>query len=71
MVLQALHVETEMKNLNIQVTLLMQKGVETPFLLHRTPLCGNALPHLFALDNINTWLRSHRRASGTQIHTAN
>jgi len=29
MLLQALHVETEMKNLNLQVTLLVPKGVGT------------------------------------------
>jgi len=31
MLLQAQHVETEMKNLNIQVTLLVQNGVGTLF----------------------------------------
>jgi len=31
MLLQALHVETETKNLNLQATLLVQKGVVTPF----------------------------------------
>jgi len=31
MLLQALHVETEMKNLNLQVTLRVQKGVGTRF----------------------------------------
>jgi len=36
MLLQALHVETEMKNLNYQVTLLVQKGVGTPFPPHYT-----------------------------------
>jgi len=35
--IQALQVETEMKNLNIQVTLLVQKGVGTPFPPHHTP----------------------------------
>jgi len=29
-----------------------------------------AFPHLFALDYIKTWLRSHRCASYTQIRTA-
>jgi len=29
-----------------------------------------AFPHLFALDYINTWLRCHRSARDTQIHTA-
>jgi len=28
---------------------------------------GTALPHLFALDYIETWLRSHKRASDMQI----
>jgi len=37
MLLQALHVEIEMKNLNHQVTLLVQKGVRTPFPPHSTP----------------------------------
>jgi len=37
MLLQALHVEIEMKNVNLQVTLLLQKGVGTPFPLHYTP----------------------------------
>jgi len=37
MLLQALQVEIEMKNLNLQVALLMQKGVGTPFSLHYTP----------------------------------
>ena len=36
MLLQALH-EIEMKNVNLQVTLLLQKGVGTPFPLHYTP----------------------------------
>jgi len=30
MLLQVLHAEIEMKNLNLQVTLLVQKGVGTP-----------------------------------------
>jgi len=34
MLLQVLHVEIDMKNLNLQVTLLVQKGVVTPFPLH-------------------------------------
>jgi len=34
MLLQALHVEIEMKNVNLQVTLLVQKGVGTPFPPH-------------------------------------
>jgi len=37
MLLQALRVETEMKNLNFQVTLLVQKGVGTLFPPHYTP----------------------------------
>jgi len=37
MLLQALHVEIEMKNLNLQVTLLVHKGVGTPFPPHCTP----------------------------------
>jgi len=37
LLLQALHVEIEMKNLNLQVTLLVQKGVGTPFQPHYTP----------------------------------
>jgi len=36
MLLQALHVEIEMKNLNLRVTLLVHKGVETPFPPHYT-----------------------------------
>jgi len=36
MLLQALHVEIEMKNPNLQVTLLVQKGVGTPFPTHYT-----------------------------------
>jgi len=41
MLLQALHVEIEMKNLklNHQAALLVQKGVETPFPPHCTPAC--------------------------------
>jgi len=31
MLLQALHAEAEMKNLNLQATSLVQKGVGTPF----------------------------------------
>ena len=31
MLLQALHLEIDMKNLNLQVALLVQKGVGTPF----------------------------------------
>jgi len=38
MLLQALHVEIEMKNLNLQVTFLVQKGVGTPFTRVPTPL---------------------------------
>jgi len=30
MLLQALHVEDEMKSVNLQVTLLVQKGVDVP-----------------------------------------
>jgi len=37
MLLHALHVEIEMKNLNLQVTLLVQKGVGTPFPPQYTP----------------------------------
>jgi len=37
MLLQALHVEIEMNNLNLQVTLLVQKGVGAPFPPHYTP----------------------------------
>jgi len=40
MLLQALHVEIEMKNLNLQVRLLVRKGVGTgsdPFPPHYTP----------------------------------
>jgi len=38
MLLQALHVEIEMKNLNLQVTWLVQKGVGTSFPRVPTPL---------------------------------
>jgi len=38
MLLQALHVEIQMKNLNLQVTLLVQKGVGTSFPRVPTPL---------------------------------
>jgi len=37
MLLRAPHAEIEMKNLNLQVTLLVQKGVRTPFPSHYTP----------------------------------
>jgi len=37
MLLLALHVEIEMKNVNLHVTLLVQKGVGTPFPPHYTP----------------------------------
>jgi len=37
MLLQALHVETEINNLNLLVALLVQKGVRTPFPPHYTP----------------------------------
>ena len=37
MLFQALHVEIKMTNLNLQVTLLVQKGVGTSFPLHYTP----------------------------------
>jgi len=37
MLLQALHVEIQMKNLNLQITLLVQKGVGTPFPPYSTP----------------------------------
>jgi len=37
MLLQALHEEIEMKNLNLQVTLLVQKSVGRPFPPHYTP----------------------------------
>jgi len=37
MLLQALHVEIEMRNLNLQGTLLVQKDVGTPFPSHCTP----------------------------------
>jgi len=36
MLLQALHAAIESKNLNLQVTLLVQKGVGTPFPPHYT-----------------------------------
>jgi len=42
MLLQVLHVEIEKTNLNLQVTLLVQIGVRTPFPCIPTP--------------INTWL---------------
>jgi len=42
MLFQALHVEIEMKNLNLQVTLLVQKGVGTPF-LPTTPLLAGLM----------------------------
>jgi len=38
MLLRALHVEIEMKNLNLQVTLLVQKAVGTSFPRVHTPL---------------------------------
>ena len=38
MLLYALHIEIEMKNLNLQVTLLVQKGVGTSFPSVLTPL---------------------------------
>jgi len=37
MLLQVLLVEIDMKNLNLQVTFLVQKGVGTPFPPHYTP----------------------------------
>jgi len=37
MLLHVEHVETEMKNLNFHVTLLVQKGVGTQFPPHYTP----------------------------------
>jgi len=37
MLLQALHVEIVMKNLNLQVASLVQKGVGTAFPPHYTP----------------------------------
>jgi len=37
MLLRALRVEIEMKNLNLQVTLLVQKAVWTSFPPHYTP----------------------------------
>ena len=40
MLLQALHVETEMKNLNLQVILFVHKGVDcVPFPLHPCAYC--------------------------------
>ena len=42
MLLQALHVKIEMKNQNLQVTLLVQKGVGTRY--HAKNRCGNAVP---------------------------
>jgi len=41
MLLQVLHVEIEMKNRNLLVTLLVQKGVRTPFQPHYTPASGS------------------------------
>jgi len=38
MLLQALHAEIEMKNVNHQVTLLVQKGMGMPFPSHYTPV---------------------------------
>jgi len=38
MLFQALHVEIEMKNLNLQVTLVVRKGVGTPLPRVPTPL---------------------------------
>jgi len=38
MLLQALHAEIEMKNLNLQVTLLVQKAVGTSYPRVPTPL---------------------------------
>jgi len=40
--IQALHVEIEMKNLNLQVTSLVQKGAGTHS--HTKIRCGNAVP---------------------------
>jgi len=40
MLLQVLHVEIEMKNINLQVTLLVQKGAGTPFPPHYSLLAG-------------------------------
>jgi len=59
MLLQALHVEIEMKNPNLQVTLLVQKGVGTPF-IHPwisvqyilTYIWKNAAKHLNLMRNI-------------------
>jgi len=42
MLLQALRVEIEMKNLNLQVTFLVQKSVGTRS--HTEKRCGNAFP---------------------------
>jgi len=42
MLLQALRVEIEMKNPNLQVTFLVQKGVATRS--HTKKKCGNAVP---------------------------
>jgi len=42
MLFQALHVKIEMKNQNLQVTLLVQKGVGTRS--HAKNRCGNAVP---------------------------
>ena len=42
MLLQALRVETKMKNLNLQATFLAQKGVGTRS--HTKTKCGNAIP---------------------------
>jgi len=39
MLFQALHGEIEMKNINLQVTLLVQNGVGMPFPSHYTPGC--------------------------------
>jgi len=45
MLLQALHVEIETKNLNLQVTLLVRKGVGT--CSYTKKICGNAkFPHV-------------------------
>jgi len=37
--LQALHVEIEMTNINLKVTILVRKGAGTPFPPHYTPAC--------------------------------
>jgi len=47
MLLQALRVEIEMKNLNLQVTFLVKKGVGTLFLRFPTPL------HPWSYETIN------------------